>query len=430
MAKKKNTKRNRIILGVIILVVVGIGVSAAVFGKRDKSLEVIVEPASRRTIVQTVSATGKIQPETLVKISSEASGEIIYLGVKEGDTVRKGQLLVRIKPDLVQSQLEQSQFAAQSAKANINTAKAELDRTKNEFERVKGLYDKQFSSKGDLDAATAAMNSAQARFEGATKDYERSYAAVKQSSVSAARTTIYAPQDGIVVSMPVKTGEKVVGVAQMQGTELMQIADLKVMNAEIDIDENDVVLIALGDTARVKADAFADRVFKGYVYQIGNSAKKLATGTQEEVVNFTIKVRLIDTDARFRPGMSCDVDIETETRYNAISVPLQAVTIRRNTGDGGDKKPDDAPAQPVSDKAKAKDTKKPTPVVFLNDNNKAKMVQVETGISDNGYIEIKNGINEGQSIISGNFRAISKELEDGMAVKIDTAGAARKAKKK
>lgn len=423
---KKNTKRKRIIWGVIILVVIAVAISAMLMGKRDNALAVTVEKVSRRTITQTVTATGKIQPENLVKISSEASGEIIVLTVKEGDTVRKGQLLVRIKPDLVQTQLEQAQAAAQSVKANINTAKAELDRQKAEFDRIKGLYDKQFASKGDLDAVTAAYNSAQARYEGAVKDYERSNAAVKQSSFSAERTAIYAPIDGIVVALPVKLGEKVVGVAQMQGTELMQIADLGIMNAEVDVDENDVVLISHGDTVRVTVDAFPEKIFRGYVYQIGNSAKRGAAGTQEEIVNFTIKARLVDTDVRFRPGMSCDVDIETDTHQNVLSVPLQSVTVRRPNADkeggapGENKSPESqgTPAKPAS----TKDSKKPPSVVFLNDNNKAKMIKVETGISDNGYIEIVKGLDEGQTVISGNFRAVSKDLEDGTVIRVDTAG--------
>lgn len=416
---KKNNKRRNIILLIIAVVVVGGAVAAFMLGNRDKAIEVTVEQIGRRTITQTVSATGKIQPEALVKISSEVSGELVLLAVKEGDTVRKGQLLAKIQPDLVQTQLDQARASSESAKAQISSARADLERTKLEFERVKKLYEKEFASKDEFDRANAAVASAQARFEGAGKDYERSLAFVRQSSVTSGRTTIYAPTDGIVVALPVEKGEKVLGTAQFQGTEIMQLADLSVMNAEVDVDENDVVVISVGDTARVRIDAFPNRVFRGYVYQMGNSAKRAATGTQEEVVNFAIKIRLVDTDARLRPGMSCDVDIETETRADALSVPLQSVTIRRKEAEKETEESVPKPSQQATDKKKTTAAKPPS-VVFLKEGDKAKMVQVETGISDGGYIEVKSGLKEGQTVISGNFRAISKELEDGSLVKIDT----------
>lgn len=429
---KKNNKRRNIILLIIGIVIVGGGITAAVLGKSEKSVEVTIEQVGKRTITQTVSATGKIQPEVLIKISSEVSGEIINLPVKEGDTVRKGDLLVKIQPDLVQAQLEQARYASESAKSQINTVRADLDRAKLEFDRIKGLYEKQFASKGELDQATAALASFQARFEGSQKDYERSQAVVRQSNVTSGRTTVYAPNNGIVVALPVEKGEKVLGTAQFQGTEIMQLADLSVMNAEIDVDENDVVMIAVGDTARVRIDAFPNRVFRGYVYQMGNSAKRAATGTQEEVVNFAIKIRLLDTDARLRPGMSCDVDIETETRSNTIAVPLQSVTIRKpqeKEGEGEALAANTQKQESAKKKAAESANDKPPQVVFIKDNNKAKMVRVETGISDGGYIEILKGVQEGQTVISGNFRAISKELEDGMLVKVDSLGS-KKFKKK
>ncbi|MBD1208815.1 MAG: efflux RND transporter periplasmic adaptor subunit [Ignavibacteria bacterium] len=429
---KKNNKRRNIILLIIGLVIVGGGITAAVLGKSEKSVEVTIEQVGKRTITQTVSATGKIQPEILVKISSEVSGEIINLPVKEGDTVRKGDLLVKIQPDLVQAQLEQARYAAESAKSQINTVRADLERAKLEFERIKGLYEKQFASKGELDQATAALASFQARFEGSQKDYERSQAVVRQSSVTSGRTTVYAPNNGIVVALPVEKGEKVLGTAQFQGTEIMQIADLSIMNAEIDVDENDVVMISVGDTARIRIDAFPNRVFRGYVYQMGNSAKRAATGTQEEVVNFAIKIRLLDTDARLRPGMSCDVDIETETRPNTIAVPLQSVTIRKpqeKEGEGEALAANTQKQESAKKKAAESAVNKPPQVVFIKEENKAKMVRVETGISDGGYIEILNGVKEGQTVISGNFRAISKELEDGTLVKVDSLGS-KKFKKK
>lgn len=430
MAKKSNKKRN-IILAIISVLLVGGSVAAYMMGKREKAIEVTVEQIGRKTITQTVSATGKIQPEVLVKISSEVSGEIINLPVKEGDTVRKGQLLVKIQPDLVQAQLEQARYASDAAKSQISTIRADVERAKLDFERIKGLYEKQFASKSEYDQAAAAMNSAMARLEGSQKDYERSQAVVRQSSVTSGRTTVYAPNDGIVVALPVEKGEKVLGTAQFQGTELMQIADLSTMNAEVDVDENDVVMISVGDTTRVRIDAFPNRVFRGYVYQISNSAKRAATGTQEEVVNFAIKIRLIDTDARLRPGMSCDVEIETETRSNTVAVPLQSVTIRKKEEKKDENQEEQSPTMTQATEKKKSSTgaQKLPSVVFLKEGDKAKMVQVETGISDGGYIEIKNGVKEGQTVVSGNFRAISRELEDGALIKIDTVSKKKNIKK-
>ncbi len=429
MAKKNNKKRN-IILAIIGVLLLGGSVAAYMMGKREKAIEVTVEQVGLKTITQTVSATGKIQPEVLVKISSEVSGEIITLPVKEGDTVRKGQFLAKIQPDLVQAQLEQARYASESSRSQINTVRADLERARLDFDRIKGLYEKQYASKSDFDQAQAAFNSAQARLEGSQKDYERSQAVVRQSSVTSGRTTIYAPSDGIVVAMPVEKGEKVLGTAQFQGTEIMQVADLSTMNAEVDVDENDVVMISVGDTTRIRIDAFPNRVFRGYVYQISNSAKRAATGTQEEVVNFAIKIRLIDTDARLRPGMSCDVDIETETRSNTIAVPLQSVTIRKPEEKKDDKEePNPAQAQTTEKKKSTSGAQKLPSVVFLKEGEKAKMVQVETGISDGGYIEIKSGVKEGQTVVNGNFRAISRELEDGALIKIDTVSKKKPNKK-
>jgi HlyD family secretion protein len=425
--KKKNSKKRRIIILLLVAVLIlGGGGAAFMMGNRDKSIPVQVEKISRRTITQIVSSTGKVQPETEVKVSSEASGEIIFLAVKEGDRVKKGQLLVRIQPDLVQAQVEQFRASAESFKAQIGTAQAEVNRTKAVFDRIKTLADKQFASKDDLDNATGALNSALARLEAAKKEYERAQASLRQSEASSSRTTIYSPIDGIVTSLSVEQGEKVVGTAQMQGTEMLRISDLTVMNAEVEVDENDVVLISLGDTARVKVDAFPGKVFTGYVREIGNSAKAKAAGQQDAVVNFSIKIRLIDNDGNFRPGMSCDADIETETHSNVLAVPLQAVTIRKSEkkegeqsgGSGGG--PGEASNVQNAKQKKAEAKQKMPSVVFIHNGATVKMQEVETGISDNGYIEIKTGLDENATVVSGPFRVISRELEDGAKVRIDT----------
>lgn len=422
---KKTSKARVITIVLLLIVIVGGGIWFIVANKGDSAVAVTVEPVGRRTITQTVSATGKIQPETLVKISSETSGEISFLGVKEGDTVKKGQLLIRIKPDIVETQLDQSKAAAGAAKANMNASKAELDRAQENLNRVTSLYEKKYASQEELEQARGTVNQRQAMYNAAAENYEQSLASLRQIQVQASRTSIYSPIDGIVTSLFIEQGEKVVGTAQMQGTEILQISDLTVMNALVDVDENDVVLINIGDTARIEIDAFPNRQFNGVVYQIGNAAKTSSLGTQEEVVNFEVRVRLIDLDPRLRPGMSGNADIETETHTNVLAVPLQAVTIRQPAET--EKKEEAAQEE---DTAKEKRAAKKLPsVVFVNKNNKAEMVKVETGISDNGYIEIKSGLEEGAPVVTGSFQAITKQLENGTVIKVDSASRSGKAMK-
>lgn len=417
MAKRKS-KTGVIVLLVIIVLLAGGGTAAYFINKGAKPVSVVVEPAGKRTITQTVSATGKIQPETQVKISSETSGEIAFLGVKEGDTVQKGQLLVRIKPDIVETQLEQYEASAEAAKANISAAKAELTRATENLQRVTTLFQKKYASQEELEQARATVNQRQASYDATYKNYEQAQAALRQVKVQASRTSIYAPISGIVTSLFIEAGEKVVGTAQMQGTEIMRISDLNVMNALVDVDENDVVLLGLGDTARIEIDAFPNRHFNALVYQVGNSAKTNSIGTQEEVVNFQVRLRLLDLDARLRPGMSCNADIETETRSNVIAIPLQAVTIRKPKDDEKEEKNEETTTETNT---KKKEKKKLPSVVFVNNNGKARMVTVTTGISDNGFIEITSGLQEKDPIVTGSFQAITKELEDGTVITIEAA---------
>lgn len=422
---KKTSKARVITIVSLLIVIVGCGIWFFVARKGDSAVAVTVEPVGRRTITQTVSATGKIQPETLVKISSETSGEVSFLGVKEGDTVKKGQLLVRIKPDIVETQLDQSKAAAGAAKASMNASKAELDRAQENLERVTALYQKKYASQEELEQARGTVNQRQAMYNASAENYEQSLASLRQIQVQASRTSIYSPIDGIVTSLFIEAGEKVVGTAQMQGTEILRISDLNVMNALVDVDENDVVLISIGDTARIEIDAFPNKRFNGVVYQIGNAAKTSSLGTQEEVVNFEVRVRLLDLDARLRPGMSCNADIETETHKNVLAVPLQAVTIRQPAET--QKKEETEQDENVAKEKRS--TKKLPSVVFVNKNKKAEMVQVETGISDNGYIEITSGLEEGTPVVTGSFQAITKQLENGTVIKVDSASRSGKSVK-
>jgi len=418
MAKKKS-KSKLITLIVIGVVVVGGGIATYIASKRDKGISVTVEKVQRRTITQIVSAIGKIQPETEVKISSEASGEVVFLGAKDGDTVRNGQLLVRIKPDLIETQLEQFEASANAAKVSIDAVKAEVTRSESDLKRISELYKKEFASREEFDRTKAAFDQAQSRYQSSLSEYSRSLSALKQVKVQATRTSIYAPMNGIVTSRTVELGEKVLGTAQMQGTEMMKIADLTVMNALVDVDENDIVNVKIGDTARITVDAVPDHPIFGVVIAIAHSAKVNKLGTQDEVTNFQVKIRIVDPEAKLRPGMSCNVDIETETHRDVLSVPLQAVTVR-DTAFNSMPDVQGSRLTKTDDEKVKRAVKRPPSVVFLNDKLKAKMVKVETGLSDRGYIEIKSGLEEKAEIISGSFQAVSRELQDGSLVKIDT----------
>ncbi|MES2765269.1 MAG: efflux RND transporter periplasmic adaptor subunit [Bacteroidota bacterium] len=426
--KKKSSKKTILIVTGVIVVLAGI-LTALIASKSDKGIEVTTEKVSRRTITQSVSAIGKIQPETEVKISSEASGEIIYLQKREGDRVMKGEMLVRVKPDLVQTQLEQFKAGMDAAQTRIAVAKSEVERAQRELKRISGLYEKEFTSRSEFEQAQTAFEQAQSRYEAAIADNQQANAAYRQAAVSVTRTTIYAPMSGVVTSLSVEPGEKVVGTAQMQGTEMMRIADLSVMNARVNVDENDIVLIHIGDTARVQIDAYPDESFDGVVYEIANSPKTSAMGTQDEVVNFEVRIRLLNPNVTLRPGMSCNVKIETETHRDVLAVPLQAVTVRMDEkkaepelGNGGIRK--------VEDEKEKKMMKRPPSVVFLNKNGKAKQTKVETGLSDDGYIEIKSGLIDGAEIVSGSFQAINKELQDNMEITLKKKETSSKNKKK
>ncbi|MCS7177562.1 MAG: efflux RND transporter periplasmic adaptor subunit [Candidatus Kapabacteria bacterium] len=393
---KKRRRWLFVLLGVLLGVIL-----VLIFASRgEEAIAVTVEPVQRRTITQIVSAVGVLRPETEVKLSSETSGEVIALFVREGDTVKAGQLLLRIQPDIAQTFLEQSAAAAEAARRMMEAAKAEWERTRTELERVTELFRRMAASQQELDQARTAHEQAFNRYNAAIADYERAQAALRQARYQLSRTALYAPISGIVTSLSVEAGEKVVGTAQMQGTELLRIADLSRMTAVVEVNENDVTLLQLGDTAEVSVDALPDQVFRGIVTEISHSPKVGRAGTQDEVVNFEVKILLLETDPRLRPGMSCNADIRTETRYNVLAVPLQAVTVRLEK----------------DDTTRTATRRRPPTVVFLHDRGRARMVTVETGISDRDYIEIRSGLTEGAQVITGSFQAITRLLYDGAPV--------------
>lgn len=386
---------------------------------KDKGFEVKTQKVSKRTIVQTVSAIGSIEPETNVKISSETSGELIYLGVKEGDTVRKNQVLARIKPDIIKTQLEQSQASVEAAKMDIEMNKSQLENAKITFDRTAELFKKEFVSKSEFDQAKAAFDQAGARHIASIANHKRALASMKQIQRSADRTTILSPLEGIVTSLMVEIGEKIQGATQFQGTNMMNVADLSVINAVVQVDENDIIEVKMGDTARVELDAFPNKKFDAYVIEIGHSARVNNAGSQNQITNFDVKLRLLETDPRIRSGMTCSVDIETKIASDVIAVPLQSVTVRANKERKIIKKQEDK---------NEKRNNRPQTVIFVKKGNTAIKKDVELGISDGGFIEITKGVEIGEDVISGPYKAVSKELYDNATLKTKTGDKAKKGK--
>jgi HlyD family secretion protein len=436
--KQRRTRRKKqIIYGSIALVVLWI-IASIVWSKREKPIPVTTEPAIRKTIVQTVSATGKIQPEVEVKISPEVAGEIIELPVEDGMRVKKGVLLVKIKPDSYKALLEQQEAAISAAKATNLQQKATMMKTEHDFKRAEDLFKQKLISEQEYNAAEAAQDVAKNTYESSLHEIERAEAGSSQARDQLSKTTIYSPIDGTVTILNSKLGERLVATGQFAGTEVMRVADLGHMEARVDVNENDVVNVKLGDKAAIKIDAYGDRKFHGTVYQIGNTGKTTGAGTQEEVTNFEVKIRIEDHNVELKPALSCTADIQTNEVKDVVAVPMQAVTIR--TGDSNlspeeiEKKKQkvaqrdkgDNNAEFVNERAEKtaqkEEREKLAKVVFLKNGNRAQIVKVTTGISDDTYTEIKSGIKPGDEVISGSYSAISRKLKEGAKVTLDKEG--------
>jgi HlyD family secretion protein len=432
--KRRSRRRRYIIFGSLGLLLLWVIVSI-ILSKREKPIPVTTDKAVRRTILQTVSATGKIQPETEVKISPEVAGEIIELPVEDGKLVKKGDLLVKIKPDSYKALLEQQEAAISSAKATNLQQKATMLKTEQDIKRADDMYAKKTISVQEYNAAQAAYDVARNTYESSLHEIERAEAGSSQARDQLSKTTVYSPIDGTVTILNSKLGERIVATGQFAGTEVMRVADLNHMEARVDVNENDVVNVKVGDKANIKIDAYGERKFHGTVYQIANTGTMTGAGTQEEVTNFQVKVRIDDHDVTLKPGLSCTADIETNMAKDVVVVPMQAVTIR--TGESNlspeeiEKKKQKTAARDKGDNnaefvnerqekaAQKEEREKLAKVVFLKKSSKAKLVKVTTGISDDTYMEIKSGVEPGDEVISGSYSAISRKLKDGAKVSYD-----------
>jgi HlyD family secretion protein len=438
-------RRKTLIFSAIALVLVALS-GVAMFKKRDVVITIQAEKVTRHGLTELVVANGKIQPVVQVKISPEVSGEIIELPVKEGQMVKKGDLLLKIKPDFYVASRNQAEASYKSSLAGQATAEATLRKAEAEFKRNQDLFRIKLVSDSTFDEVRAGYDVALAQLTNSEHQVEMAHASLASADEQLAKTTIYSPLTGTITKLNSQLGERVLGTVQNVGTEIMTVSDLNEMEARVDIGEIDVVLIQPDENVRLEVDAFKDRKFAGIVTEIANSSTTAGMnnqGNQQEATKFSVKIRIKEKEA-FRPGMSCTAEIETRARTNAIAVPFASVTTRmpKDKSKKGDKDNNGTNAAAAktnsaalaeatnstsnsttnSNRAdkKTKEGPKPIEVVFVLEGDHVKMLPVKTGISDDTYLEITEGLQEGQEVVSGGYRAISRDLEDGKKVKKGT----------
>jgi len=418
----------------VALVFAGLGWGMGWFGGEDSGLSVDTESAQRRTITQMVTAFGRAQPEVEVTISPDVSGEIVALPVQEGDVVQKGDLLARLKPDDYRAQVERQRAGVSEAKANLAERRADSVQAHRTYERKKKLYEKEVISESELQNAESSYKQAVARLQSARFRVESAQASLQDAREQLQKTRLYAPMTGTVSKLEVEEGERVVGTRQRAGTQMMNIARLDRMELQVDVNESDVVNVSSSDTADIEFDAYPNRSFQGKVTEIANSARVQNQGSQNEVTNFPVTIRVLDdpntglaagggeggisrpevpaeqtSGPVLRPGMSGSVDIYTETAKNAVAVPIQAVTVRDFNEVGPNAPPDTAEQA----EATAEDLRK---VVFVAEADTARMMEVTTGITGETHMEIRAGLEGGERVITGPYSAVSRELEPGTKV--------------
>ena len=398
--KKQNTKLKKLGIGIFVLAfIMLIGTLTGVV-KTEEVQQVETEKVKRRSITETVSASGKIQPEVEVKISPDVSGEIVELLVKEGDRVNKGDLLLKIKPDIYKLILERNKASVNTAKANLAKSKAQLAESKASFNRNKRLYNQEAISLSEFEQIEATYKVANLNVESSEYAVSSAEASLNEAEENLDKTFIYAPVDGTISRLNIELGERVVGTGQMSGTELLRLADLSAMEVAVEVNENDIVRVHLGDTSLIEVDAFLGEEFKGIVTEIANSAN-VSGVSADQVTNFEVKIRILD-NTNFRPGMTASVEVQTKLVQDVISVPIQAVTTRKDTAEKSDNKKVEC--------------------IFRFENEIANFTIVKTGIQNDMYIQILEGISDSDVVIVGPYSLVSKTLKDGTKVESKKSG--------
>lgn len=440
--EKQKRKSNRLLwifgISVVVLIaIVLIGKSAGWIGQ-EEAVKIAVAKAEKQTITETVTTNGKIQPEIEIKISSDVSGEIRVLNVKEGDSVRAGQLLARIDPELYQSALARSEAALNNSKAALAASKARLLQSEakwyeleNQYKRNEKLHKEGLLSDAEFETAKSAYLTAKSEVEagkqnviGAQYTVQSQEAGLNEAKKNLTRTEIFSPVNGVVSKLNVEKGERVVGTSQMAGTEMMRIANLLDMEVRVDVNENDITKVSIGDTAMIEVDAYGNRKFKGVVTAVANSATTTAATTSDQVTNFVVKIRILRASysdlselygnkrSVFRPGMSASVEIQTKTVYNVVSVPIEAVTMRN-------KAELDSSNSTIKFKIDNQQKKSQNDIeaVFVYKNDGVQLREVLSGIQNDKVIEIKQGLNDGEEVVVAPFSAITRQLKNNSKVK-------------
>ncbi len=440
--EKQKRKSNRLLwifgISVVVLIaIVLIGKSAGWIGQ-EEAVKIAVAKADKQTITETVTTNGKIQPEIEIKISSDVSGEIRVLNVKEGDSVRAGQLLARIDPELYQSALARSEAALNNSKAALAASKARLLQSEakwyeleNQYKRNEKLHKEGLLSDAEFETAKSAYLTAKSEVEagkqnviGAQYTVQSQEAGLNEAKKNLTRTEIFSPVNGVVSKLNVEKGERVVGTSQMAGTEMMRIANLLDMEVRVDVNENDITKVSIGDTAMIEVDAYGNRKFKGVVTAVANSATTTAATTSDQVTNFVVKIRILRASysdlselygnkrSVFRPGMSASVEIQTKTVYNVVSVPIEAVTMRN-------KAELDSSNSTIKFKIDNQQKKSQNDIeaVFVYKNDGVQLREVLSGIQNDKVIEIKQGLNDGEEVVVAPFSAITRQLKNNSKVK-------------
>ena len=431
---KKSNLKWFLLAGIVLLI--GLGVRAYLKKKTDgQTVIVTTEKAITKTIMQIVSATGKVQPEVEVKIAPEVSGEVVKLPFREGAVVKKGDLLLSIKPDVYQAQVEQQQASLVAARTGVVLSKAQLLKSKDDLKRAEDLYSKKLVSDSDILSSRTTLEVAQANYENAQATVLRTEGALNQVRDQLTKTIVYAPIDGKVSSLSTELGERVAGTGSYGGAEVMRVADLTNMEVRVNINENDIINVKVGDKAKVAIDAFPARKFDAIVKEIGSAAKVTGMNTQDEVTNFLVKIRILDKEVPLRPGMSANAEVETKTVENVVAVPIQSVTVRAKDSNktieevskgrelSANENKGEGSAAAINDKqqkqADKNDRENLQRVVFVKNGDTVKLAKVETGVQDTTHIEIKSGLQAGDEVVSGSFGVITRTLKDGTKVGLD-----------
>ena len=431
---KKSNLKWFLLAGIVLLI--GLGVRAYLKKKTDgQTVIVTTEKAITKTIMQIVSATGKVQPEVEVKIAPEVSGEVVKLPFREGAVVKKGDLLLSIKPDVYQAQVEQQQASLVAARTGVVLSKAQLLKSKDDLKRAEDLYSKKLVSDSDILSSRTTLEVAQANYENAQATVLRTEGALNQVRDQLTKTIVYAPIDGKVSSLSTELGERVAGTGSYGGAEVMRVADLTNMEVRVNINENDIINVKVGDKAKVAIDAFPARKFDAIVKEIGSAAKVTGMNTQDEVTNFLVKIRILDKEVPLRPGMSANAEVETKTVENVVAVPIQSVTVRAKDSNktieevskgrelSANENKGEGSAAAINDKqqkqADKNDRENLQRVVFVKNGDTVKLTKVETGVQDTTHIEIKSGLKAGDEVVSGSFGVITRTLKDGTKVGTD-----------